>query len=572
MSDGESSGVGSFSRYMEGIAAAFAVTRGEEHTLVYANAAFRRLTGVTGELQIGSPITDAFTGPNGVELRALLDRVIQTGVVARDQRIDPGGDDALVWCCNVWPNAGQNSEPGHLVIELREASSAENTLALQREVAERMLLSALREHDAAAGAEASSRRAVLLAEEGRRLADSLDEGVTLKAMSGLSLPYLGSWCIVDVLERDGAMRRLAIIHPNPAMQSLARELEGRWQPEPGDPFGIPAALRSAEPTVITADIDATLATAAHDPETLLALLEIGVGPLLTVPLVVGERLVGAITFVGSQRAAPYTPEDVELAKDLTLRSALALDRARMHGEAIELKTEAESANRAKSAFLGTMSHELRTPLNAIGGYVDLMDMGLHGSVTEEQHVALARIRSNQQHLISLVSDVLNFVRIDEGGVSYDIVDSVALDLFGDAIALVEPLIRQREIRFDGLSCDPTIVVRADNEKVKQIVVNLLSNAIKFTGRGGRLVIDCVAADGVVVARFADTGIGIPPEKLEVIFDPFIQVRAGLAGRDTGVGLGLSISRDLARGMGGDLTVESVLGKGSTFTLTLPRAN
>ncbi|MBA3343117.1 MAG: PAS domain-containing protein [Gemmatimonadaceae bacterium] len=572
MSDGESSGVGSFSRYMEGIAAAFAVTRDAEHELVYANAAFRGLTGVTGELAIGSPITDAFTGPNTVELRALLDRAIRTGVVARDQRIDPGVDDAPAWSCTVWPNAGQNGEPGHLVIELREASFAENTLALQREVAERMLLSALREHDAAAGAEASSRRAVLLAEEGRRLADSLDEVATLKAMSGLSLPYLGSWCIVDVLERDSAMRRLAIIHPNPAKQSLARELEGSWQPEPGDPFGIPAALRSAEPTVIAADIGAALATAAHDPETLHALLEIGVGPLLTVPLVVGERRLGAITFVGSPRAAPYTPEDVELAKDLAIRSALALDRARMHGEAIELKTEADSANRAKSAFLGTMSHELRTPLNAIGGYVDLVDMGVHGPVTEAQHVAFARIRSNQQHLISLVSDILNFVSIGGGRVSYDIADVVASEILGEAVALVAPLIRQKELLFDGVSCDPTIVVSADVEKVKQIVLNLLSNAIKFTGPGGRLVIDCDAADGVVVARFADTGIGIPPEKLEVIFDPFIQVRAGLAGRDTGVGLGLSISRDLARGMGGDLTVESVLGSGSTFTLTLPRAN
>ena len=560
----------SFERHLEHVPALFAVTRGPAHTVVYANAAFRRLAAPSGEFAPGKRVTDVLPGLVTSDLTAVLDRVMSTRIVERDQRIDPVDEDAPAWSCTVWPEMNVRGRAEHLVIEFRIVTRAEATLALQREVAERMLLSALHERDIAHDAEAARRRSAFLATAGRQLAESLDEDATLNAMTRLPLPYLGAWCIVDVVERDGAMRRLAIIHPDPAKQALVRELEGRWAPRLGDPFGAPAMTRSAQPTTFGGDLHATLLSAAHDPATLRAVRELGAGPMLTVPLMIHKRLVGALTFVGT-RDQTFSADDVELATDLALRSAMALDNARMHSETVALKAKAEAASEAKTAFLGTISHELRTPLNAIGGYVDLIDMGLRGPVTEAQRTDLARIRINQRHLLALVSDVLNFVQVGSGRASYDVADVAAREILADALAIVGPLLLPKQLTLSERPCDETIVVRADPEKATQVVVNLLSNAIKFTPPGGRITVTCAADEQVVLVRVADTGVGIPPEKLEAIFEPFVQVRTGLASRDGGVGLGLAISRNLARAMGGDVTVETEPGTGSTFTLRLPKA-
>jgi signal transduction histidine kinase len=232
---------------------------------------------------------------------------------------------------------------------------------------------------------------------------------------------------------------------------------------------------------------------------------------------------------------------------------------------------AETANKAKTAFLGAMSHELRTPLNAIGGYIDLLDMGLRGPVTERQRADFARVKTNQQHLALLITEILNFVQVGSGRVTYSVTDVAGCEAMQYAIELIEPLFGQKGITFDGISGDTTIVARADRARMSQILVNLLSNAIKFTPAGGHVSASCGTRDEMVTLRITDTGIGIAAEKQEAIFEPFIQLRETFVGRDAGVGLGLAISRDLARAMGGDLTVESAEGKGATFTLSVPRA-
>ncbi|HEY5440543.1 MAG TPA: ATP-binding protein [Gemmatimonadaceae bacterium] len=570
--DAEYSAGGSFERYIEHVPAAFALTLGRQHTLVYANAAFRSLVTPDGEPSLGSPIAGAFARLDTAGLTALLDRAFRTGIVSRNRRIASADESVPPLSCTVWPDVNRNGESEHLVIELRPATQRELTLGLQREMAERLLLNAVRQQDAADVAEVSRRGAAFLASESRRLVESLDERATLVAMERMSLPYLGAWCIVDTLDDDDTMHRLAIIHPDSAKQTILEELEGRWIPDLDDEFGLPAALRSATPTVIADKVDAVLANAAHDPKIAGALRALGVGPLLTVPLVVRERLIGAVTFVGERHDRPFTPNDLEMAKDLASRSAMALDRARLYGEAIALKIRAESASEAKSAFLGMMSHELRTPLNAIGGYVDLMDMEIHGPVTEAQHVDLARIRSNQRYLMGLITDLLNLTKVSSGQLVYNIDDIVPRELLATSTALVEPLIAQKLLIYDGIACDAKIVARGDPEKVTQILVNLLSNAIKFTPPGGRLAIDCEATQDAVLIRVSDTGIGIPPEKLKVIFEPFVQVKGSSLGPESGIGLGLAISRGLAQAMHGDLSVESTLGAGARFTLTLPRAS
>jgi signal transduction histidine kinase len=559
-------------RYMEQAPRPFAITRGAEHALVYANAAFCRLAGVADGGALGVPIVDVFRRRQTGALTALLDRAFRVGVALRDERVDaaPGSDTS--WRCTAWPIIDDDGRPEGLGIELREDEDSDASLDLQREVAEQMLLGALRERGLAEDAEDARRRAAFLAEAGRLLAQSVDQASTLVALAKLALPALGAWCIVDIVPASGTVHRLPIVHPDPEKQRLAQQLTAGWAPEPDDPFGAPAMLRHSRTISITDDLETILAAAAHSPENLHVLRQLGVESLLTVPLEIRGRLLGAVTFVGTERGVPHSPDDVQLAEDLAGRGALALESAQVHDLTLMLKHSAESANSAKTAFLGAMSHELRTPLNAIGGYLELLDMGLRGPVTEEQRTDLARMKTNQQYLLVLITEILNFVQVSTGRTAYDIGDINAHEALTRAVDLIEPLIAQRGITWDGLKCDASIVVRADPEKVTQILVNLFSNAIKFTPAGGRIAADCEVRGDMVLVRVSDTGGGIPANKLDAIFEPFIQLKEGLADRGAGVGLGLAISRDLARAMAGDLTVESIEGSGARFTLALPRAS
>jgi signal transduction histidine kinase len=200
-------------------------------------------------------------------------------------------------------------------------------------------------------------------------------------------------------------------------------------------------------------------------------------------------------------------------------------------------------------------------------------MGIHGTITEAQREALARIQRSQRHLLRLVNDVLNLARIESGRVEYTI-EGVSLgDLVAGVSQMIEPQLRAKALTYE-VDVASDLVARADREKVQQIALNLLANAVKFTPAGGRVAVDgvrCADSPNSVLLRVSDTGVGIPADKLERVFEPFIQVDASHTRQHEGTGLGLAISRDLARGMGGDLTAESEVGAGSTFTLTLPGA-
>ena len=257
----------------------------------------------------------------------------------------------------------------------------------------------------------------------------------------------------------------------------------------------------------------------------------------------------------------------KVTRDLTERRAAELRTV----EAARRAAEAEAANIAKSQFLAAMSHELRTPLNAIGGYVDLLEMGIGGPVTEVQQGYLAKIQRSQRHLLGIISDLLNFSRIEAGRVVYESAPVPLRQCIDTTVAMLEEPAAEKGIEVALGSCPPGIAALGDGAKIDQILLNLCSNALTFTPAGGRVEVVCESRGDTVAVRVSDTGIGISADQRERIFEPFVQLGRDFTNPREGTGLGLAISRDLARGMGGDLTVSSEVGKGSTFTLTLPAA-
>lgn len=228
-----------------------------------------------------------------------------------------------------------------------------------------------------------------------------------------------------------------------------------------------------------------------------------------------------------------------------------------------------AANRAKSDFFAVMSHELRTPLNAIAGYVELMGLGNEGQLTPQQQEYLQRIHRNQRHLLSLIDDVLNFASIEGGRVPLAVKTVRVGEALDEVKSSIEPQLQKRQLTLTRESVADTLIVRADPEKLRQILLNFLANSCKFTEPGGRIAIGA-AAEGEFVRIFVrDTGIGIPPAEIERVFEPFFQVERGMTRKYSGVGLGLSIARDLARAMSGDVRIESTPGEGTTVALLLP---
>jgi signal transduction histidine kinase len=243
--------------------------------------------------------------------------------------------------------------------------------------------------------------------------------------------------------------------------------------------------------------------------------------------------------------------------------------------AVVAREEAQSASRAKSEFLSAMSHELRTPLNAIAGHVQLLEMGIYGPVTPEQQATLERVGRAQRHLLGLINDILNLARIERGKLEFHIRPIALGELIADVAPMIEPQLGAKGITQEVRLPESAVLVLADSDRARQIVLNLLGNAVKFTDAGGRIFVDSVELAGappMVQLRVHDTGRGVPADQLERIFDPFVQLDRFQARLGEGAGLGLAISRELARGMGGDLWAESTVGVGSTFILSLRRAD
>lgn len=350
-------------------------------------------------------------------------------------------------------------------------------------------------------------------------------------------------------------------------------------------LGLPAALLIGKPLInfidlrVRADFRAHLRGLATALRADKLLVEITVREGRSVPVEM------AVAVVGSHRDQP--PHYCWLLRDMSVRrdseeSMLALNRslnARVAQRTRELeialaneqaaRKEAESANRIKSELFARLSHEFRTPLHAVSGYLEILQQNIHGGLNDDQRKDVDRIHQAQEHLMTLVNMILDFAKLEGGLVELSMAEIPIEETLRGAEALVIPQFAKKGVTYTHRAGDPALTVFADREKVQQIIVNLLANAVKFTPTRGSVDLEWRVEDENVIVRVRDTGSGVPEEKIEEIFEPFVQVRLPGSLPSGGTGLGLAISRDLARAMGGDLRATSRLGVGSVFTLTLP---
>jgi len=297
------------------------------------------------------------------------------------------------------------------------------------------------------------------------------------------------------------------------------------------------------------------------------LLESGVRAILAVPMVREGHLIGCLAVTRNQ-PGDFPAETIDLLRTFATQSALAIQNARLFHEIEDKGRQLEAASRHKSEFLANMSHELRTPLNAVIGFSEVLAERMFGELNEKQEEYLKDIYASGQHLLSLINDILDLSKIEAGRMELEVADfdlPVAID---NALILVRERAGRRGIALHQAVDAHLGSIRADERKIKQILLNLLSNAIKFTPEGGRIEVQAVPGDGTVEVSVRDTGVGIAPEDHEAVFEEFRQV--GTADKKVeGTGLGLALSRKFVELHGGRIWVESEVGKGSTFTFSLP---
>ncbi|HEX2094855.1 MAG TPA: ATP-binding protein, partial [Longimicrobiaceae bacterium] len=344
-----------------------------------------------------------------------------------------------------------------------------------------------------------------------------------------------------------------------------------WPPERDDPFGVPRAVRTRETEIIADLPEEMIAEVSRGEENLQVLRSLGMGSLLVVPLLARGEVLGAITYISPRGGRAHGTEDVVLAEDLAARCAIALDNARLYREAQEGRRVAEEASAAKSQFLAVMSHELRTPLTGVIAYAELLETEILGPMEAKQQEACARIKASSWHLLSIIEEILIFSRAEAGRLEVRPEETDVVHIAREVVRILEPEAERNGValRFECGEMAPRLWT--DPGKVRQILLNLMGNAIKYTQQGEiTITVEChrsASEDFQIHVR--DTGPGIAPEQHERIFEPFTQADSSHTRTVGGTGLGLAISLKFARLLGGDITLQSIPGEGSTFTLHLP---
>ena len=544
----------------------------------------RRVTGAHADPAQMQTLMRLLAAPATLDGKNYLSQVLRTGrpVLAKtidDATIDSLSDDpevrAIVHAlaprsCIVVPLVADGPTLGALLLGRSRAitrSFTDGDLSIALEIGRRA--AAALEHARLFDAQRSARER---AERLQNLSAALTRVVTMEEVAHVALVEssraLGSASVSLCLLDDGGKMFTTL-----AGAGVPDDVAATWRRFPAEyDCRVSDAVRTRQPCYSLSRAEFV----GHQPAMNELAARMSVESAAALPLVVGERVLGALVFTfGTPRR--FSAEDDAFLRAKAGQIAQSLERARLFEAERKARELAESANRAKGEFLAVMSHELRNPLNSISGYVELLEMGIRGPVTPGQREDLHRIQEGQQQLLLLLNEVLNYARLESGAVKYDLQPTIVADVVAAAIQRFEP---QRAAKMLKVVLDlappnaesPHVVI-ADPDKLQQILLNLLINTARFTPVGGRVRVRCTpfAAEASRIAiRIGDGGFDIPDDQHDAIFEPFGQMGRSSSAPGEGTGLGLAISRDLARGMGGSLTVESVTGGGSVFTLVLPR--
>jgi signal transduction histidine kinase/ActR/RegA family two-component response regulator len=442
------------------------------------------------------------------------------------------------------------------------------------------------ERNARVAAEEAERRAAFLADVSALLAEELDEHVALARVARMCVRSAVDACLIDLLEAGGRIRRVTVAHRDAAQERGMAEVARTYPPTMDSPHASSQAVRTRG-LVLIRDVAEEVSRITVDPRHASVLQSFGVAAIAAMPLLARGRVLGALV-VGSN--APEGPP-LDLLGEVARRLATAIDNtqliaaereARVAAERAEAITRSrdqlqaanaalERASRAKDEFLASMSHELRTPLNGILGTTEVIDAEVYGPLGKDLRAAVGRIEESGRHLLSLINDILDIAKVGAGKLELELSPVAVEALCRASLRLVDSPARRKRIGLQlvcGLDL-PTIL--ADERRLKQVLVNLLTNAVKFTPEGGKVGVELdVIDDGETVEIVVwDTGIGIAAEDLPRLFQPFVQLDAALSRHHAGTGLGLALVRQMTELHGGTVRVESEVGRGSRFTVTLP---
>lgn len=406
-----------------------------------------------------------------------------------------------------------------------------------------------------------------LAEASRLLASSLDSEAALSALARHVVPALADWCTVDVIEEDGTISQIAVVHADTAKLEVARDIRRCYPLDMNSTFGLPNVLRTGQPEIYPDITESQLAETIHDPEHLRMCLEAGMRSAMIVPMVARKQTLGVISFILADSGRHYGPSDLGMAMELARRAAVAVDNSRLY-------KRAQEAIGVRDQFLSTVSHDLRNPLTSVKVTAQILMRQLSRSEMdgcEELKEGLARIDSNAAKMNALIGELLDVARLQMGQ---------TLDLHTapvDLVALARQITGEHQ-QFTKkhqilVTADvPELVGEWDAARLERAIGNLLSNAVKFSPDGGTITVTVCREqqeDGVrATLSVRDQGIGIPTEDLPTIFERFKRA-SNAADRVSGIGLGLSSAHQIVEQHGGTITVTSELGKGSNFVISLP---
>ncbi len=474
-----------------------------------------------------------------------------------------GADGRLVWLRDLVSVVVENDRAVKLrgvMIDVTERKRVEQEMA--------KLLAG--ERAARAEAEAAGQRLTFLAEASTLLASSLDYETTLANVARLAVAHLADWCVVDIIEDDESIRRVAVAQADPAKEEMLHRLARHYPFDPNRPHPLMKVLRTGQPEFLPEVSDSLLQSIARDSEHLKLLREAAIVSAMVLPLAARGRTLGAISFATSNPNRRFSHSDFMLAQDLARRCSVAVDNALLHREVLSERDRAEEASRAKDDFLAILSHELRNPLTPIVGWARILKN--QPLIMADQLLAegVRALERNAQNMARLVDDCLDLARISERKVK---LENELIDLnqvVRSSVEAVRQLARGKGLKLQVRLSHSDLWLLGDKTRLDQVVTNLLNNAIKYTESGGSITVRTQRAAEEIELSVEDTGIGIAPEYLQQIFEPFRQGTSAWLTSKAGLGIGLAISRQIVEMHGGRIWAESEgLGRGSRFRVRLP---